>query len=48
MRNRRPNHTVGRIPRKLAPDGTVTFERLDAKGFDRMRIPGYAHDVPND
>jgi all-trans-retinol 13,14-reductase len=40
--------TVGRFLRKLGLEDEVTFERFDTKGFDRMRMPGYALDIPND
>ncbi len=43
-----PEQTVGRFLRKLDLDQEVTFERLDSDGFDRMRMPGYALDIPND
>ena len=43
-----PDETVGRFLRKLELEDEVTFERLDSNGFDRMRIPGYALDIPND
>lgn len=43
-----PDETVGRFLRKLELDDEVTFERLDSNGFDRMRMPGYALDIPND
>jgi phytoene dehydrogenase-like protein len=40
--------TVGLFLRKLGLEVDVTFERLDPQGFDRMRAPGYALDIPND
>ncbi|MDP6978519.1 MAG: NAD(P)/FAD-dependent oxidoreductase [Myxococcota bacterium] len=40
--------TVGRFLRKLGLEDEVTFERLDPNGFDRMRMPGHAIDIPND
>jgi phytoene dehydrogenase-like protein len=40
--------TVGLFLRKLGLEVDVTFERLDPQGFDRMRMPGYALDIPND
>ncbi len=43
-----PEETVGLFLRKLGIAGEVTFERLDSDGFDRMRMPGYALDIPND
>lgn len=41
-------HTVNRVLKKLGLDQTVTFERYDPNGFDHMRIPGYALDIPSD
>jgi all-trans-retinol 13,14-reductase len=43
-----PDETVRCFLRKLGLDDEVTFERLDRNGFDRMRMPGYALDIPND
>jgi all-trans-retinol 13,14-reductase len=43
-----PEETVGRFLRKLGLEDEVTFERFDSNGFDRMRMPGYALDIPND
>jgi all-trans-retinol 13,14-reductase len=43
-----PEQTVGRFLRKLGIEQEVTFERFDSGGFDRMRMPGYALDIPND
>lgn len=43
-----PEQTVGRFLQKLGLEDEVTFERLDSNGFDRMRMPGYALDIPND
>jgi phytoene dehydrogenase-like protein len=43
-----PDDTVGRFLRRLGLQDEVTFGRLDAGGFDRMRMPGYALDIPND
>jgi phytoene dehydrogenase-like protein len=43
-----PEETVGRFLHKLGLEDEVTFERLDSNGFDRMRMPGYALDIPND
>jgi phytoene dehydrogenase-like protein len=34
--------------RKLGLAGEVTFEEYDRQGFDRMRMPGYAVDIPSD
>jgi all-trans-retinol 13,14-reductase len=41
-------HTVNRVLKKLGLDQTVTFERYDPNGFDHMRLPGYALDIPAD
>ena len=41
-------HTVNRVLKKLGIDQDVTFERYDRNGFDHMRIPGYALDIPSD
>ena len=43
-----PGQTVDSFLRKLGLRDEVTFERYDAKGFDRMRMPGLALDIPND
>ena len=43
-----PEDTVGRFLKKLGLEEEVTFERFDPEGFDRMRMPGYALDIPND
>jgi phytoene dehydrogenase-like protein len=43
-----PDEPVGRFLRKLDLDEVVTFERYDPAGFDRMRMPGHALDIPND
>ncbi|MCU0541187.1 MAG: NAD(P)/FAD-dependent oxidoreductase [Oscillatoriaceae cyanobacterium Prado104] len=40
--------TVNRVLKKLGLDREVTFERYDPDGFDRMRMPGYALDIPSD
>jgi all-trans-retinol 13,14-reductase len=40
--------TVNRVLKKLGLDQTVTFERYDPHGFDHMRMPGYALDIPAD
>lgn len=40
--------TVNRFLRKLGLDQEVAFVRLDPDGYDHMRIPGYALDVPSD
>ncbi|PSB48923.1 NAD(P)/FAD-dependent oxidoreductase [Cyanosarcina cf. burmensis CCALA 770] len=39
--------TVNRVLKKLDLDRDVTFERYDPNGFDRMRMPGYALDIPS-
>jgi all-trans-retinol 13,14-reductase len=39
--------TVNRVLKKLGLDREVTFERYDPNGFDRMRMPGYALDIPS-
>ncbi|WP_404788856.1 phytoene desaturase family protein [Altericista sp. CCNU0014] len=41
-------YTVNRVLQKLNLDKKVTFERYDPNGFDRMRMPGYALDIPSD
>ncbi|OLP20057.1 FAD-dependent oxidoreductase [Leptolyngbya sp. 'hensonii'] len=41
-------HTVNRVLKKLDLDQIVTFERYDPQGFDHMRMPGYALDIPSD
>jgi all-trans-retinol 13,14-reductase len=38
---------VNRVLKKLSLDQTVTFERYDPNGFDHMRMPGYALDIPS-
>ncbi|TNE88518.1 MAG: NAD(P)/FAD-dependent oxidoreductase [Deltaproteobacteria bacterium] len=43
-----PDEPVGRVLRKLGLEDEVTFERFDPDGFDRMRMPGYALDIPSD
>ena len=40
--------TVNLFLKKLGLHDTVTFEEYDANGFDHMRIPGYAVDIPYD
>ncbi len=39
--------TVNRVLKKLGLDQDVTFERYDPNGFDHMRMPGYALDIPS-
>ncbi len=41
-------YTVNRVLKKLNLDKEVTFERYDPNGFDHMRMPGYALDIPSD
>lgn len=43
-----PGETVDSFLRKVGLRESVTFERLDPMGFDRMRMPGFSLDVPND
>lgn len=40
--------TVDQVIKKLGLDQDVTFERYEAEGFDHMRMPGYALDIPED
>jgi all-trans-retinol 13,14-reductase len=40
--------TVDRVLKKLGLSQAVTFERYDPDGFDHMRMPGYALDMPSD
>lgn len=40
--------TVNRVLKKLDLDQDVTFERYDPDGFDHMRMPGYALDIPSE
>ena len=39
---------VNRVLKKLGLDREVTFERYDPSGFDHMRMPGYAIDIPSE
>jgi all-trans-retinol 13,14-reductase len=39
--------TVQRVLHKLGLDQEVTFERYEPEGFDHMRMPGYALDIPS-
>lgn len=39
--------TVNRVLKKLGLDREVTFERYDPQGFDHMRSPEYAMDIPS-
>lgn len=40
--------TVNRFLKKLGLEEIVTFEQYDPNGYDHMRIPGYALDIPSD
>jgi all-trans-retinol 13,14-reductase len=40
--------TVDRILQKLQLDREITFERYDPNGFDHMRMPSYALNIPSD
>jgi phytoene dehydrogenase-like protein len=40
--------TVNQVLKKLGLDKEVTFERYDPEGFDHMRMPGYAIDIPSE
>jgi len=41
-----PDRTVGRFLARLGLTDSVPFVQLDANGYDHMRIPGFALDVP--
>ena len=41
-------HTVNQVLKKLGLDRDVTFERYDPNGFDHMRMPGYALEIPSE
>ncbi len=41
-------HTVNQVLKKLGLDQDVTFERYDPNGFDHMRMPGYALEIPSE
>jgi all-trans-retinol 13,14-reductase len=41
-------YTVNRVLKKLGLDQEVTFVRYDPQGFDHMRMPGYALDIPSE
>lgn len=43
-----PGRSVHSFLRKLGLGDEVTFESFDPDGYDRMRIPGYALDIPYD
>ena len=40
--------TVNRVLKKLGLEREVTFERYDPQGFDHMRSPEYAMDIPSE
>ncbi len=40
--------TVNKVLKKLGLDQEITFERYDPQGFDHMRMPGYALDIPSE
>ena len=40
--------TVNKVLKKLGLDQEVTFEHYDPQGFDHMRMPGYALDIPSE
>jgi all-trans-retinol 13,14-reductase len=40
--------TVNQVLKKLGLEQDVTFERYDPNGFDHMRMPGYAMDIPSE
>jgi all-trans-retinol 13,14-reductase len=40
--------TVNQILKKLGLEQSITFERYDPNGFDHMRMPGYALDIPSE
>lgn len=42
-----PGRTVDNVLQKLGLGSKVTFERLDPDGFDHMRMPGFALDIPS-
>jgi all-trans-retinol 13,14-reductase len=39
---------VNRVLKKLGLEQEVTFEQYDPAGFDHMRMPGYALDIPSE
>ncbi|MGB7416230.1 MAG: NAD(P)/FAD-dependent oxidoreductase, partial [Thermosynechococcaceae cyanobacterium] len=41
-------HAVNRVLKQLGLDQEITFERYDSNGFDHMRMPGYALNIPSD
>lgn len=46
--NTAPDRTVGRVLARLGLADTLPFVPLDPAGYDHMRIPGYALDIPGD
>ncbi len=40
--------SVNQVLKRLGLDKEVTFERYDPNGFDHMRMPGYAMDIPSE
>ncbi len=40
--------TVNKVLKRLGLDESVTFQSYDPMGYDRMRIPGFALDIPYD
>ena len=42
-----PGQLVDRVLKKLGLNKDVTFEQYDPDGFDHMRMPGYALDIPS-
>jgi all-trans-retinol 13,14-reductase len=40
--------TVNRVLKQLNLDHDVTFNRYDPEGFDHMRMPGYALNIPSE
>ncbi|MEM8804841.1 MAG: NAD(P)/FAD-dependent oxidoreductase [Cyanobacteria bacterium P01_G01_bin.38] len=41
-------NTVNRVLKRLGLDQEITFERYDPDGFDHMRMPGYALEIPSE
>ena len=46
--NTAPDRSVGRVLQKLGIAEALPFVSLDSQGYDHMRIPGFALDVPMD
>ena len=44
--NTAPERTVGRVLARLGLADSLPFVPLDPTGYDHMRIPGYALDIP--